>query len=343
MNYREIAGESFKQQNQEVISTLPLNPRHFNKLGFYGIFAYLRSLKESRSMQSLAMLNLVDNNSVTHKAELMKKVILLDIVPDQILEDRDIDAKSMQEVLQSLYEDGIIRISIEDVSRCRCGKIQFKTGARLFNTRTTLINSDGTSKCCSSNLINRPSKVLVTRSIKDVDNMPEIYPKWAEKEIKWFFDNTKYELLLSRETIQRYSIALKEDEIYVDPDNLVYFYLLYLQDMGYDISEIISGISTIKQVAFMLSFGAMSGIKLPEKIYFLPRIDFGVSEVGYIERYIDAYGHLRVINALTWAMTSGKKNIRLSEDFIKRANNELIPDSHLAHNRKDLILRKPKK
>ena len=325
------------EPKKEVSITLPINPRHYNKLGFYGIFAYLNSTANTNMSQDIIMLNTRDGGNEENKLELIKKIELLGIKPKNIIEDNNIEDGVSKKVFERLLNKGIIRVSEEQISRCKCGKMQFKAEAKLYRTSTSLLSQDGTAKCCGSTLETKVEKVVVTSAIKRPSKLPEFYPKTVQKEIDWFYENTNHELLLSRETEQKYSVEIDNNKYFIDPDNLMYFYLLYLDELGYKVKELVSGISTVKQVAYMLSFCEMAEVDLPNKISFLPRIDFKGSDNEYIEKYLEKFGNRKILNALLWATSGSKQTVNMSEDFIKRSSGENVDNPHLYENRQKLI------
>ncbi len=308
---------------EKVTTSLPLNPKHHEKMGFLTFFLLLEELAKRYEVASFPMLDTGESAQEDQKI-LLQKLQLLGLDSKNLHNKEIFTPEMVQEVMIELYKKGIITIAEKTIHRCHCGKIQFIEGSKLSDSKKSLLDSNGLSKCCSSSIHKTTARVLLTKPLDKITTRIVSFPDWFIKEIHWFGEKFDFPFLISRVTPQKYSAIVEGDHFYLDADHLFYFYLLFYAYMEKELTSVVAGPSTIKQLAFMLHFGQMLKLSLPKSVYSIPKINYSKETRETFTEMVKRYGPVRVRNALLWASLSNRKEININEGHIKGSNEEVI-------------------
>lgn len=327
-----------------AITTMPLNPRHAQKLGFYSLFVYARYLSKLHQLPTVFVLNEIGVKETCQSSDSLRKgLVFLESQPDILWSDEQVNEEMLEVLVKQLQDDGMVDEVMSDISHCECMKVQYLSHAFLRKTKTSLITKDGTTLCCRSPIKESVVRTLITRPLDTPKVYPELYPVWAKKEFDWIYSEMKgQQLLLSRMDDRRFLITTKSgNSFWLDNDVVGMFIPCLLQKDNVKIKHLISGISTMRQAALMTAWSLSLGIEPPEQIHFLPRVDFGpTTETDILQSVVKEFGPNRVINALLWCAMSERQTIVLDKNmFLRTPDKEVAPVFDKIKTRRSLLVR----
>lgn len=326
------------------IITMPLNPRHAQKIGFYSLFAYAKYLGELHQLPTIFVLNEIGakDNEQTRNT-LSNKLISLGLEPSLFWSDNSVNERMLSRLIQKLQGSGKIDEVSCKVSHCECLKVQYITEALLRKTKTSLVTRDNKSLCCNTEITERSVRSLLTSPIEPPTEYPELYPTWAKKEFDWIYSELRgQKLLLSRIDDRRFLVATESGgEFWLDNDVVGMFIPGILREDDIGSEHLISGISTMRQAALMLMLSSWLGVIPPKKVHFLPRVDFSIkTESSPLESSVQKFGAQRVTNALLWCAMSERQTIVLDANMFSRmSEKELKPNNDRIQHRRNLVVR----
>lgn len=324
---------------QNIIATLPLNPRHTSKLGFYGMFAYGQFVSAQTNTPFAPMFSVTDSN-VADFESVKRGCDLLGISHVKYLRDDIVSDREVQNIFALLRQMGLIYQTMETVVSCACGKIQYLEKATLRKTKTSLV--DGTeARCCLSKLVSAKIPVLMSAPIRKPEKFPLLQPAWVKKELLWFYDHMNHGMLVSRSTPQRYSVTMSDSggKVYIDADTVLHFLPMLLKDAGYSAKMLISGVSTMKQLALMLAFCDQAGVNLPNEVHVLPRINYVHQDDAPVS-ITQKFSSHQVVNALLWCAMSTKQSVTLTDALIARCKQENLDKEHVYKHGRSIFITK---
>ena len=321
----------------DAVITMPLNPRHFKKMGFYSIFAYAEYLSQLHKIPSVLVVNKRGIVDVDEMAQaLAQRLQDFSLEPTAWWHDTSIDQARVSDLIEQLLSRCVLEESQEKIVHCGCGKIQYLSGATLRKTKTTLLSPDGMPLCCSKTIETTEVLALVTQKLKAPDVYPTLYPTWARKEFDWIYSELSGKrLLVSRVGAGGFLIRSPQgNSFWLDNDIVVSFLPWFLENHGIKGKHLVSGISTMRQVALMSMFMSSLGLQPFEEVHFLPRVNCKLEDFNSL---LKDWGAVRLKNALLWCAVSGRQEISFDESLVTRMTPEIVmPQLDRLRHRKSL-------
>lgn len=291
------------------LATLPLNPNHHTRVGFYSFATYLESeMLSGQADKSLLGINLVGSDDLTQQTQnadiLVGKINSLGIFNVETL----IDSDTREEVLAQLLKlklVGHIRDTKREILQCACGKVYIPHGARVFSIKNSNIKN-GYSTCCNTILEVKNDLVLELRVLENSDASQKISPYFVAEQFKKERDKFYYSgLVISRQK----ETLLMFQGYYIDNDIFWMLWLNTLRMRGMRISKLLSGVSTIRQAAIASVFVN----ETLKEIIFIPKINFlPHKDCDNLEKIVGRFGPDAVKKALLSKALSKRDVITLS-------------------------------
>lgn len=328
----------------QTIATMPLNPRHAQKLGFYSLFAYAQYLGKLHQLPTVFAINEVGvKDACASKNLLCGGLKVLGSQPDILWNDTQASEEMLGRLVGQLQENNLLDEVEGNISHCDCMKVQYLPQALLRKTKTSLISQDGTARCCNSLIHEKKAYVLTTRPLEPPKTYPKLYPIWAKKEFDWIYSEIKgQQLLLSRMNDRRFLVTTQSGRAFwLDNDVVGMFLPGLLEQDDVQVNHFVSGVSTMRQVALMMMMSLSLGMELPEQVHFLPRVDFtSRTDTDVVTSAVKEFGIQRVNNALLWCAMSGRQTISLDKSmFLRMLNREIEITSDIIKTRRNLLVR----
>ena len=325
---------------QNVVATIPMNPAHASKVGFYSLFAFASELARLLHLPSVFALNLFGKDATEVSVSTLKNNLLeLNIEPSFWWIDSDSASSFFQKTLSRLYAKGRIYFTERSIDRCACGQVEYFSDADLYSKKTLI--EKGYSRCCHTAIVSRVERVLVASKLPLLNGIA-VHPKWAQYE---FVAKAKkisvHELLISRHASRQFQVTLDGETVSIDNDVIWWLYTKQLSLVGYRVSHLVVGASILQQAAMLSTMSALVELEPPDNIYVLPKVYFSpVANVDTIGRAIAQFGPQVIKNALIWSALSQRKSITLcGSAFPTISTTPLCGGSILVRSR-DLLRRK---
>ena len=301
----------------DAIATIPMNPSHAEKIGFYSIFVYLSRYAQSNNVLPVYGINTLGKSKLNNGLPKLKASIqTLGIEPKFWWVDESLYDSTVSKKVQDLYNKNILQISHANVSRCVCGNVEYLSDVVLRGTKTLLHGKHAV--CCDSKITSTNKEVLLTAPLPHVE-VEKTYPAWAGTEL-----NEKLariagnQLLVSRTTTRRYQLETNSHVWQIDNDLSWWLYSFWLYEQGIFLKDLVIGASVLHQAAILIAFSSLLGIPVPTGIHCLPKVYFqaenGTTSIGDA---VALYGQAKVTNSLLWCALSGRKEITFLEHMFK--------------------------
>lgn len=328
-----------------MVATTVLNLRHAQKLGFYSLFVYADHLSKVYKIPSVFLLN---EAGLSGDPEVLKAVAshewsALNLQPDVLWSDKDVEGQVVETLIGRLHDMNLVEESMGMLNYCDCLKVQYPSLVVLRKTKTSLIDENGIARCCGSRISQKEVHMLTTKPLYPPQYLPDLFPLWVKKDFDGIYSELAGQrLLISRVDRRRFLVATKNgNTFWLDNDIVVTLLPGVLQHFNIEIEHLVSGVSTMRQVALMMMLSAALGVQLPTQIHFLPRVSFipggGIETLSVA---IEHFGSSRAYNALLWCATSGGKKISFDGNMFARVTGksiEIIRD--LKKYRRSLLVR----
>ena len=314
---------------ENTVATLPLNPRHADKIGFFSLFAYTQFMSEASAMKSVFAINELNISSQSSsRSVLLTGLSFLKQEPSHFWYDLEVEKDSITCFLNHLFEIGKVSSVREAVKHCECLKIQYRAIASLHKTKKSLVSQSGVSECCGTVIQEKEIVTLLSAPLEYPEVFPEITPLWALSEVTTACNKlVGQRLLLSRMGERAFSFTTPEGEVFpLDTDVVWMFFPSLLKDKhNLNLKHLISGASTVRQVALLLMLSNWFMCDSIGKVTFLPRVDFSpIAKVTTLKSAVERFGPHVVLNALMWSATSGTKEVILSGSLFPRVKKEFV-------------------
>lgn len=306
----------------KVVATIPMDPGHAKKPGFYSIFMFADAVADAYGLPLVCGLNTLGKQTASNDTleQLRDTLTLLNIRPYGWWADSMLNDILAQNTFDALLAAGCIRTTTRDICRCSCGNVEHLAGIELFSTKTLI--KEGRSLCCHTRITESREEVLTTLPLPDIP-LPTVYPKWAEREFRTKMAKLAgSELLLSRTTPRRYRIVQGSRSWYIDNDAVWWLYMRWLYASAYQPTHLVVGVSTLRQAAVICTISALLGLPVPTHVYCLPKVFFApIHGTTSLESAIARFGIDRVRNALLWSALSQRKEYTLSGSLFPAMRN----------------------
>ncbi|MBX2866664.1 hypothetical protein KTR10_01760 [Candidatus Kaiserbacteria bacterium] len=242
----------------------------------------------------------------------------------------------IQEVVQTLFDQGLIKKERRQIMRCACGNVEYVSGVVLRGTRKTLLKGE-IAACCNSPVTSSDEEALVTAPLPSL-TLPETHPSWAASEMRAELDRLEgVQLLISRKTRRIVTVRLEGRSWWLDNDFLWWPYLWKAYQEEAPIRHLVTGASVVRQTCLLLAFSRLIGIPGPHSVHCLPKVHFkSVWGLETPEQLVERFDVSRVQNALIWAALSGRKEFTLQETTISCMNPYIPIDIPLLQSRRML-------
>jgi hypothetical protein len=292
------------------VSTIPLNPRHANSIGFLSIPILTHALSAG-SRKKLLCLNLIGNDGAEeNRLKLEESLNLLGLDFQWSIE---ADFRGSVLAKTGALIDSKAKIENRVMLRCNCGKIFMPENFYLKAKKTNVL-TENMSKCCSSKIFEEVNKTVFVdvQSLICKDSIPEMFPTSARCQFQDLLKSicTREKIILNK----LYQTEILFREVFYDNDLFWINNFQILEESGIKVDIMVTGISTIRQVVLMYLFG---GLKNIQKIYFVPKINFlPVHGVDTLEKIIKKFGAKKLNDTLVKLATNERQTCIFSGSML---------------------------